>query len=138
MKAERLAKIRERIEAASPGPWGNDDDINYEMVTYDKPPHEPCGYAIAGKDGNCSAFHYVASAWHDRDIPLITHCREDIPYLLECIAELERLVPEADALDAVLVPAYYWEHPLPQDCTVERIQEMSMLATAIRKYREGK
>jgi hypothetical protein len=68
---EQLAEIRERAEAATPGPW-----------------EKEFGYGIKITAGKTVVVDEDEGVVHYHDADLITHSREDIPKLL---AEIERL-----------------------------------------------
>jgi hypothetical protein len=76
--AERLREIRERCEAAAPGPWIAGGDAVYTGVE--------CG-------DSCTLHGHFVFADPDvrlADVAFIAHAREDVPFLLACITELEQ------------------------------------------------
>jgi len=87
---ERLAAIRARCEAATPGPWGYDGQ--HDEITADSPDAEDYWLIVsqcrtAPDTAPRDAFGHQYSA----DFAFIAHAREDVPYLL---AEIERLRSE--------------------------------------------
>ena len=111
MDAERLAEIRERAEAATPGPWEWDGFSEIDEVGAERKTLNP-------KDGFASRWLWsgnepVVSEWNTHccefakgvgiasgvtpspDATFIAHARQDIPDLL---AEVARLTAERDAL----------------------------------------
>jgi len=82
---ERIAEIRARTEAAMPEPWEWDKDVLCAPEPY----------------------YVVLKPWHDDDTDktslccnlsdrqFIAHSREDIPYLLDRIADLEKQLSES-------------------------------------------
>jgi hypothetical protein len=83
--AARLREIRERCEAASPGPWEYERDAVYTS--------HACGSAcpIPLHDH----FVFADPDTKPADVAFIAHAREDVPFLLARIAELE----QADTLN---------------------------------------
>jgi len=75
---KRIAEIRERCEKASPGPW----NINNVEIGNGK---RICLFEnqIQGTDNKP-----VGAT--DSNAGFIAHAREDIPYLLDCLAESQR------------------------------------------------
>ena len=71
---ERLTEIRQRIEAATDGPWERFDTPYYAEI-----------HVLGGKE---AGFLPVALADKAYNTDFIAHSREDIPYLL---AEVDRL-----------------------------------------------
>lgn len=70
----RLDEIRERLEAANPGPWEVVDSRN------------GLGFGIVSND---SSAEWAGAIWR-AEAEFIAHAREDIPFLL---GEIERLSP---------------------------------------------
>ncbi|HEU4641258.1 MAG TPA: hypothetical protein VFS44_02305 [Gemmatimonadaceae bacterium] len=89
LTAERLAEIKQRADAATPGPWWTRDHGNH-------PPNTLSGVSIfAPPDarpfkGNLVAFTGTADIYEDgqRDAAFISEARTDVPDL---VAEIERL-----------------------------------------------
>ena len=69
-----IDEIRARAEAATPGPW------MWEEVKY---PDEP----VHLRFGNCD--FVLGRAEFYRDADFIAHAREDIPYLLDALEQLQ-------------------------------------------------
>lgn len=104
---ERLAEIRARVEAATPGPW-KVDDLTGELGDEDK---EWCG-EVAVREGcsedDCEGhitadgeYTWVAGPayneaeglyWNRADAAFVACAREDVPYLLQRIEELTEVV----------------------------------------------
>jgi len=123
---ERLAEIRARAEKATSGPWGK---YGIEAAAmWESVPGQCIGSPanteyIARVSGYALPLH--------ANVDFITHSREDIPWLLDRIAELERLVPDA------IVLRYMTSHmDLDQQAGWGVPIECDKLVTAIRKYRE--
>ena len=76
----RLAEIRARVDAASPGPWQMDG----VRVTASRASGAVTGDLVAGN----AAF--------------VAHARDDIPYLLDLVAALDREIAELQGLLADL------------------------------------
>jgi hypothetical protein len=90
--ATRLAAMRQRAEAATPGPW-RATGLPYDDI------HDPC---IETADGD-----YVAQTVYDmqsaslnhhvdEDTEFIAHAREDVPYLLAVVDALLAVAKHAD------------------------------------------
>jgi hypothetical protein len=76
LTVERLADIRQRADAATPGPWLVEDD------------HRDLNRWVTSESGTLEAnFGYLGNRNQD-DARFTAHAREDIPALL---AEIERL-----------------------------------------------
>lgn len=88
MNNDRINAIRIRCEAATPGPWeyfdnGFDGKIRSTTARskYTGKPKTICGgEPCEGRIDNCPDAHFIA------------HAREDIPYLLDLLAEREKEV----------------------------------------------
>jgi hypothetical protein len=90
MSEDRLAEIRKRCEAATPGPWHGDrydGSIKYEMRGAD----DALVLAVDHKNGT---FGFLGDK-ETADEKFVLHSREDVPYLL---TEVERLRAENAAL----------------------------------------
>lgn len=76
---QRLAKIRARVEAATPGPWKS--ECEGDLVTAG-----PLSLTLAD------------FTWRRKPNPadalFVAHCREDVPYLLALVADLQRVVAD--------------------------------------------
>jgi hypothetical protein len=88
--ADRIAEIRARLEAATPGPW--------KAQEYDENPGDE-GCAILGNTTTTMRSYVLAYSlpypWHDReaterDAELIANAPTDLAYLLARVEELER------------------------------------------------
>lgn len=96
---EKIAKIKARADAATPGPWsGKIEPQNYpESDDADLP-----GFV---RDPERREICYIGERYnytsYETDLTFIAHAREDVPWLL---AELERVTTELDALKAELKP----------------------------------
>ena len=76
---DRIEEIRARVEAATPGPWERKGDI----IWHEYEPNEPfSGPPLVVRDD------HIAGGNAD----FIAHVREDIPYLLARIEELEATI----------------------------------------------
>jgi hypothetical protein len=87
---DRLAEIKARCEAATPGPWHGDrydGSIKYEMRGAD----DALVLAVDHKNGT---FGFLGDK-ETADEKFVLHSREDVPYLL---TEVERLRAENAAL----------------------------------------
>ncbi len=78
MTEEELKKIRERCDAATPGPWVGDE---YEMLAPKAPVIHPGKIKIVWADD------YHMNEW---DAAFISFAREDIPRLLDEVADLKK------------------------------------------------
>lgn len=93
---ERLAQIRQRCEAATPGPWGYDGQ--HDEITADSPDAKDYWLIVS----QCRTAPNTAPRdgfghQYSPDFAFIAAARDDVPYLL---AEIERLTAERDALRA--------------------------------------
>lgn len=79
---DRIAEIKTRCEAATPGAWKHEEAADYSMI-----------YDAQGKASDPLAL--VGSNTDDADF--IAHAREDIPYLLEQLEEAQQLAAAAVA-----------------------------------------
>ena len=115
----RVDDIRERAEAATPGPWEPDTAVRGDCVVW-------------GPNGQFLANHQSEPHWlpdakgrnrqvafdvDRRDCEFIAHAREDIPYLL---AEVERLEREkADVWDEGYAEGGRDEHEFRLQCKAD-------------------
>lgn len=75
---DRLDEIRERCEAATPGPWFSHESHNWHK----DPPKE---YFIITR-----GMREVVASWVETsDAQFIAHAREDIPWLLAMLDEMK-------------------------------------------------
>ena len=101
---QRLREIRERSEAATPGPWR----VRTWGGTNQENP-EPPEWTIDGPDGYGIEAHDVYPG-DGRDVYFIAHAREDVPFLLDAIAALSKRCSELERQrDAVLELAAEYE-----------------------------
>ena len=90
----RLAEIRARVEAATPGPWEWDAIDEGSLRTLD-----PLGDAVARKYGLRAQI--LGTGEHNRKTPnradtdFIAHSRQDIPDLLAELSRLRAVIEEA-------------------------------------------
>jgi hypothetical protein len=91
---ERLAEIKARADAATPGPWRFTawDDSSFMLV-----------YGILAGEAPDSPI--VAYAEHDRgpevadaDMEFIAHAHQDVPYLLEVVERLRKRVAQLEGV----------------------------------------
>jgi hypothetical protein len=96
MSEDRLREIEERANKATPGPWV-EERTGLQARVYpgkyaDMPPESPygtCGIIPVGIDAICTM--QTSNQPNNRhDQAFITHCREDVPYLLEQLRVLAR------------------------------------------------
>lgn len=92
----RLDDIEARTELATPGPWRSARDPrggDYLIFDNDPSPYGPTPIVLEGKDRN-------GGVLHGDDAEFIAHAREDVPWLLARVRELEQaLSPALDELD---------------------------------------
>lgn len=90
--ADRIEEIRARVDAATPGPWGTSRDLN-GMYTIKH------GTRISREDGFGSDGDVAVLAGDEQAAysngSFIARAREDVPYLLDCVAALEARLHEA-------------------------------------------
>jgi hypothetical protein len=79
---QRLAEIRARADAATPGPWRT-------TVFGGRLPERFQVYAPRADNLNV-----VQAGIGEGNALLIAHCREDVPYLLALVADLQRVVAD--------------------------------------------
>lgn len=99
---DRLDEIRQRAEAATPGPWEFDSHVHGEKGCRCFSHFVVTGYTLTNPFPCCDETAEAKGASNDctstvvtfDDATFITHAREDIPYLL---AEVERLRAALDA-----------------------------------------
>ena len=82
---ERLAAIRARAEAATPGPWHIEDDSNFKNEEHAGSVVTEQGYYLAKIEPD------VDDA--DGNAEFIAHAREDVPYLLDLVTALSSPLP---------------------------------------------
>jgi hypothetical protein len=111
VKADRIAEIRARVEAATPGPWLHHDAVPFSQYGQ----HRVCGF-----DRKPSHVHgdYFATGpgvedaeQAERDERFIAAARQDVPALL---AEVDRLEAERDAAQLALAEAQTYGDQLRQ------------------------
>jgi hypothetical protein len=93
---DRLGEIRQRAEAATPGPWEFDSHVHGEKGCRCFSHFVVTGYTLTNPFPCCDETAEAKGASNDctstvvtfEDATFITHARQDIPYLL---AEIERL-----------------------------------------------
>ena len=78
-----LNEIKERAEKASSGPWG----IDFPLLVCDQ-----CGNTYEIVQSDVFLAPVVAESKSEADAEFIAHAREDIPSLLDHIAELEAVI----------------------------------------------
>jgi hypothetical protein len=112
MTDERIAAISARSGAATAGPWtehGRDVDHD-KMVAGGRNPGDACGLACE-IEGPPEAWHRGQFQKHS-DADFIAHAREDVPYLLARLREVERERDEAD--DKVRIATEAWDEAQSQ------------------------
>lgn len=86
--SDRLAEIEARADAATPGPWEADLDRHGE--TRGIWPTTPGGEQIIGSYVAADGFDSVGwSGGTDDNLRFIAHARDDIPWLINRVRELE-------------------------------------------------
>ena len=101
MTKERLAEIREREQAATPGPWeGRRSRLSISVVAPFWKRHKSRWASI------CRTYlpaRYGAHTLgcHFADVSFIAHAREDVPALLTDVEELRRIVAHLDGRFAI-------------------------------------
>lgn len=103
---ERLAEIKARTDAATPGPWFV-EHLERDGFTYFSTDIAP----LESFDGEVHA-----GVLDEDEAEFIAHAREDVPDL---VAEVERLRSERDALQAKLDQVREWAED--NDVTLRRI-----------------
>lgn len=78
-----LNEIKERAEKATQGPWG----IDFPLLVCDQ-----CGNTYEIVQSDVFLAPVVAESKSEADAEFIAHAREDIPKLLDHIAELEAVI----------------------------------------------
>lgn len=122
MSDDRIAEIKARANAATPGPWTA------------SAPHPYCGEIwVVGPDDPDGA---IATGFDDTpaDAAFIAHARTDVPWLLDRIEALEqelaaqRAIGEAaeHAIEELSEAALGWEPNFPED--VERAAREALAA----------
>ena len=116
---DRIAEIRERVEKATPGPW------NWEhRGVWTEHPDGLFGPILdqpGPKDAAKGTLGYVGDSYPrgincpSENMEFIAHAREDVPFLLDRIAVLER-----ECAEYALAAAFYGEHH--RECSVQPMQ----------------
>lgn len=91
---EELAAIRERVEAATDGPWENDGGGEIGQHYTCLPPYR----TIVGTEVSCSSYCYGGSTKgveRDADAEFIAHARTDVPRLVEALDAVVKALDEA-------------------------------------------
>jgi hypothetical protein len=97
--ADRIAEIRARAEAATPGHWGVHYDGKGTYTIEAQPRLVPgIGSVREGVVATLRGQHDDAQPY--RDSGFMARAREDVPFLLDRVAELEGLVKELTDPDA--------------------------------------
>jgi hypothetical protein len=97
--ADRIAEIRARADAATPGHWGVHYDGNGTYTIEAQPRLLPgVGNVREGVVATLHGEHDDAQPY--RDSGFMARAREDVPFLLERVAKLEGLVKELTDPDA--------------------------------------
>lgn len=90
MTSDRIAEIRARAGAATPGPWGTEYDGKGTYHVHARLRTTPSeGMASDGVVASLTGRHGDSQVY--RDARFVAHAREDIPFLLDRVAKLERL-----------------------------------------------
>jgi hypothetical protein len=86
---DRIEEIRARVDAATPGPWGTSRDLNgtYTIKHGTRITREE-GF---GSDGDVAVLAGDEQAAYSNG-SFIARAREDVPFLLDRIAQLEALL----------------------------------------------
>ncbi|WP_399554217.1 hypothetical protein OG582_40545 (plasmid) [Streptomyces anulatus] len=88
MSDARIEEIRTRTDAASPGHWGTHYDGKGTYTVEARPRLDPrAGSVDEGAVATLTGEHGDQQAY--QDARFIAHAREDVPYLLDRVAELE-------------------------------------------------
>lgn len=93
MTTNRIDEIRARTDAATPAPWGTEYDGNGNYHVHARlrtTPHE--GMASDGVVASLAGEHGDGQTY--ANARFVAHTREDLPFLLERVAELETLVKD--------------------------------------------
>lgn len=119
---QRLAEIRSRADAATPGPWlvGGAPNATWQQV-------------YCPRDNNLNV---VQSMRGGRDASFVAHAREDIPWLLDLVRQQARVIADLqEESDAARLALRYRE-------ALERIaaepQRLSTVMSVAREALEGK
>ena len=103
--ADRLAEIRARAEAADEGPWYISDlDVAWED-------HKPI---VARLDASVITRHLPSHppTRTSNNAEFLVHCVEDVPYLLERVAALEKVARAARSIVRTQCACSSHEKPL--------------------------
>ena len=109
--ADRLAEIRARAEAADEGPWYISDlDVAWED-------HKPI---VARLDASVITRHLPSHppTRTSNNAEFLVHCVEDVPYLLERVAALEK-VAEAARFEH----PYYRDRHTTLECALDALEK---------------
>ena len=97
--ATRLDEIRERVEAATPGPWFVDGpEFGGLWVTAYRDGESIAGGQPVHPSHKDQSFAVMAGLG-DEDAAFIAAAREDVPFLLAEIARLQALLDERDQVE---------------------------------------
>jgi hypothetical protein len=121
MTNEELKAIRERAEAATPGPW------YWEKLDADgwNDTEMPCLVSASDEGvmdfGDCEQYYPTeGSPPNDEDAEFIAHAREDVPKLL---AEIERLRKQFDYITELALEFYENDYVDDDGITVVKLDE---------------
>lgn len=90
LQADKLAEIREALEAATPGEWSvEEDDYGLTVMAAD-PQHPGRSAGVFGFDSEI----YV----REEDVDLIAHAPEYITYLLQLVETQAKALEEAEGM----------------------------------------
>lgn len=104
MTTDRIDEIRAREAAATPGHWGTDYDSQGTYHVHARLRTEPgAGMVSDGVVAVLRGEHGDGQTYHNARFT--AHAREDIPFLLDRVAELEALVKDLTDPDAC-----YFDH----------------------------
>lgn len=82
-----LDAIRQRVEAATPGPWGRGSSRTICQADSSGKPLERTGQRPAG-----DSFPLIGQCMHYDDLDFLIHARTDIPQLLAAIDERDKVI----------------------------------------------
>jgi hypothetical protein len=116
MTDDRLAEIRARAEAATPGPWTAEfvfaeDERDRPDLEHYWDDHSEWAYNAEPFriEGPMVVENGEFSALSGPDADFIAHAREDVPYLLERVEALEKVAQEArEVAETITDPALAW------------------------------
>lgn len=107
--ADRIAEIRARAAAATPGHWGVHYDGN-GTYTIEAQPRTVIGVGTVSEGVVATLHGEHGDAQPYRDSGFMARAREDVPFLLERVAELEAQVERVRAW--ATSHEYRWLHEL--------------------------